>query len=317
LRGLVQADAFVGGEIQLDIGMAERAVATLADQLDADILDVAQGIYDIANANMMEAIRGVTIYKGIDPREYTLLSYGSAGAQHISAIAGELGIRDVLIPALPGAFSAFGLICSDLKIDMTKSVVRELDHVSDAELTAAFEGLEREAVKTLEEQEGASDDAVIERFIEAYYLGQTWETASRAPLGAFDEAARRALIEEFHATHERLWAFRSEDLPIVLLNVRVAATRPVVRPELKEIESGNGTPGNDAFLYERDVRFVGESRASVPFYRRAALRAGDVIQGPAAVVEKTTITVVLDKDSCTVDQFGNLRIAKGAFNGQR
>src|SRR5262249_22267178 len=155
-------------------------------QLGTTALDVAHGIHDISNANMIEAIRGVTIYKGIDPRDYTLFNYGSAGGQHISAIAGELGIRDILIPQLPGAFSSFGLMCSDIKVDRSRPIVRELNSISDTDLSEKFEELEKEALRTLEAQGIPARSAVVQRFIEGYYEGQTWETLAKAPAGRFD-----------------------------------------------------------------------------------------------------------------------------------
>jgi N-methylhydantoinase A len=277
-------------------------------------MDVAQGIYDIANANMIEAIRGVTIYKGIDPRDYTLVSFGSAGAQHISAIAGELGIREILIPRLPGAFSAFGLICSDLKVDRTRSVVRELDAITDAELTESFEELERDALATLAAQGVPADGAVLQRYVEGYYVGQTWETAAKAPPGKFDPDMRAQLAEGFHSTHERLWAFRADELPIVILNIRVSAVGPVAKPQLRQIERGDGSVSESAVIHRRPVWLGGEAEGptTIPFYDRVQLRALDRIEGPAAVVEVTTTTLMHAGDSCVVDGQGNLRITKEA-----
>ncbi len=311
LRGLLQADLFAGGRVRLDRDAARAAIEALSIELGAGPENVAQGIYDIANANMMEAIRGVTIYKGIDPREYTLLCYGSAGGQHVSAIAGELGIRDVIVPRMPGAFSAFGLVCSDLKVDLTRSIVRQLDAIGDEELTSSFQALEAEALATLEQQETRHGAAVVQRFIEGYYLGQTWETVAKAPAGAFDAARREELVKEFHATHERLWAFRADDLPIVLLNIRVSVFAPVEKPKLPQLPNGNGAGDADALLFRRPARLAtsGET-AELAFYDRERLRAGDTIEGPAAVVEPTTTTVLLTGDVCRVDSFGNLRITK-------
>jgi N-methylhydantoinase A len=312
LRGVIQKDAFVGGEIALDIDAARTVIERLGEQLDSDALETATGIHDIANANMIEAIRGVTIYKGIDPRDYTLLSYGSAGAQHISAIAGELGIRNVLIPQLPGAFSAFGLICSDVKVDLTKSIVRPLDDIDDEALSAAFAELEAQALASLELQGLSASGAVLERFMEGHYVGQTWETPARAPVGAFDAARREELVEAFHSTHERLWAFRADDLPIVVVNIRVALAAPVTKPELKRLAQGSGTPSASALMYERPVWWAGdgESARDVPFYDRQQLLFGDTIEGPAAVVEKTTTTLLHEGDVCRADEYGNLRITK-------
>ncbi len=311
LRGVVQTDAFVGGEISLDLDLARAAIGKLADPLDASEIDVARGIHDIANANMIEAIRGVTIYKGIDPREYTLLSFGSAGAQHISAIANELGVRNVIIPILPGAFSAFGLICSDVKVDLTKSVVKTIDALSNDDLNAVFAELEAEALATLEAQDVPASTTVLERFIEGHYAGQTWETVARAPLGEFDDTKRAELIETFHRTHEQLWAFRAADLPITLLNIRVAIASPTLKPQLPQLAKGSGKPSDDAILYRRSVHWASDDGPQeVPFYDRSKLLAEDVIEGPAAVVEKTTTTLLHRGDVCTPDEHSNLRITK-------
>lgn len=311
LRGLVQPDSFAGGNVSLDVDAARRALGATAASLGNATEDVALGIYDIANANMMEAIRGVTIYKGIDPREYTLFCYGAAGAQHISAIAGELGIEQVLVPKLPGAFSAFGLTCSDLSIDLTKSIVRQLDSISDTELVEQFRSLEQEALAMLAEQNVPHGAPVVQRFIEGYYVGQTWETVARAPGGEFSPTFRTKLESTFHETHERLWAFRAEDLPIVLLNVRVAVVAPVEKPALTRLERGSGRPDPTSVLFERVIHLkAGEEQVRLPFYAREALRAGDTIEGPGAVVEQTTTTILLEGDLLRVDDWGNLVITK-------
>jgi N-methylhydantoinase A len=312
VRGVLQADTFVGGEIELDTEAARTALGTVASAVGGELVDVAKGIYDIANANMMEAIRGVTIYKGIDPREYTLLSFGSAGGQHISAIAGELGIREILIPHLPGAFSAFGLICSDLKFDATRPVVRQLATLRDSELTDLFSELEQEGLALLEAQEIDPKDALVQRWVEGHYVGQTWETVAKAPAGVLDADKRAALEEEFHATHERLWAFRADDLPIVVVNVRVSILGPVEKPRLPELSSRNGGGLADALMFERQVHLPGGGGSGdIPFYARARLLAEDVIEGPGAIVETTSTTVLLPGDVCRVDGHGNLRITKG------
>lgn len=275
---------------------------------------MAQGIHDISNANMIEAIRGVTIYKGIDPRDYTLFNYGSAGGQHISAIAAELGIRDILIPQLPGAFSAFGLICSDIKVDRSRPIVRELNSISDADLTEKFEELEKEALRTLEAQGIPARSAVVQRFIEGYYEGQTWETLAKAPAGRFDLTTRNLLVEEFHSTHERLWAFRAEDLPIIIVNIRISAVGPVAKPKLSEIEKGKGTLSKSAMIHRRPVWLRGNSDGptEIPFYDRTQLRAGDRVEGPAAIVELTSTDLMYEGDVCLTDAQGNLRISKEA-----
>jgi N-methylhydantoinase A len=251
----------------------------------------------------------VTIYKGIDPRDYTLLCYGSAGGQHISAVAAELGITDIAVPVMPGAFSAFGLICSDLKVDLTRSVVREFDRISNDELTALFTEMEAEGIASVQSQGVARADIVVERFIEAHHVGQTWETVSRAPTGVFDDARRAELLEEFHRTHERLWAFRAEDIPLVVVNVRVAVVGPVEKPALPRLPKGNGKPSSDAVLFERQIHLGGDFR-TIPFLRREALRTGDTIEGPAAVVEQTSTTLLMEGDRCVVHESGTLRIRK-------
>jgi N-methylhydantoinase A len=310
VRGLLQEDTFVGGQEHLDRSAAEKSIRALMNGKDGDVRELARGIYDIANANMMEAIRGVTIYKGIDPREYALLSYGSAGGQHISTIAGELQIENVVIPPHPGTFSAFGLICSDLKVDQTAAVVQHMDKLTNEELTETFARLERSAVELLEKQGIPKAEIVGERFIEGHYLGQTWETVARAPLGEFDDAKRAELVGEFHRTHERLWAFRADDLPLVVLNARVSVLGPTEKPSVPRLaESSNADPG-EAHMFAREIHLAAEDSRQVPFYARDRLRPGHVIEGPAAIVETTSTTMLFEGDVCGVDVYGNLRIKK-------
>ena len=316
LRGLVQPDSFAGGSVALDIEAARRSIEVTADALGNTAEDVSLGIYDISNANMIEAIRGVTIYKGIDPREYTLFCYGAAGAQHVSAIAGELGIGSVLVPQLPGAFSAFGLTCSDLSIDLSRSVVRQLDSISDNELTEQFRSLEQEALGMLADQNVPHGAPVIQRFIEGYYTGQTWETVAKAPAGSFDATVRLELESTFHETHERLWAFRADDLPIVLLNMRVAVLAPVEKPALTRLERGQERPDPGAVLFERAIHLkAGAAERKLPFYARERLHAGNRIEGPGAVLEQTTTTILLEGDILRVDDWGNLVITKAGGSG--
>jgi N-methylhydantoinase A len=259
---------------------------------------------------MMEAIRGVTIYKGIDPREYALLCYGSAGGQHVSAIAGELQITNVVIPRHPGAFSAFGLICSDLKVDQTAAVVRQIDDLTNEELTEVFAGLERSAIDVLEKQGIAPAQIVGERFIEGHYLGQTWETVSRAPLGKFDEAKRAELIDEFHRTHERLWAFRADELPLVVLNARISLLGRTPKPSITRLSESRSADPGEAHMFDRMVDLTAGEARPLAFYSRDRLRPGHVLEGPAAIVEQTSTTILLEGDTCRMDVFGNLRIAK-------
>lgn len=315
VRGLLQPETFVGGEESLDRSAAVEAVRSLTDGSDEEVEAVSLGIYDIANANMMEAIRGVTIYKGIDPREYSLFCYGSAGGQHISAIAGELQVENIIVPPQPGTFSAFGLICSDLKVDQTAAVVKQVGDLSNEELTEVFDRLERSAVEILEKQGIEPEMIVGERFIEGHYVGQTWETLARAPLGAFDDAKREELVEEFHSTHERLWAFRAEELPLVVLNARVAVLGRTVKPSIPELSKTSNSDPSEALMFSREVQLTSEIAGSIPFYERAKLRPGHVIVGPAAVVEKTSTTILLEGDACTIDKIGNLRIKKERGHG--
>src|SRR5207244_3135980 len=138
----------------------------------------------------------------------------------------------------------------------------------------------------------------------------------RAPLGRFDEALCAELAETFHRTHEQLWAFRADDLPITILNIRVALASPTPKPKLRPLAKGTGKPADDAVMYRRVVHWASDDGPrEVPFYDRTKLLAGDVVEGPAAIVEKTTTTLLHLGDTCSPDEHSNLRITKGILNG--
>jgi N-methylhydantoinase A len=187
--------------------------------------------------------------------------------------------------------------------------VRPLDAIGDDELTTAFAELEQRGLAILSGQGADPASVVSERFVEACYSGQTWETLTKAPLGRYGPAERAELGAEFHRTHERLWAFRADDLPIVILNVRVSLVAARPKPPLARLAAGTGTPAPESLLFEREVHLNGAHRA-LPFFDRDTLRAGDRVQGPAAIVEVTSTTFLLDGDTCSVDTVGNLRIEK-------
>ena len=217
--GRIDPDRFLGGEMKLDGELAVAAVQRLADQLGLDLLEAAEGIVTIANANMSGAIRSRTVQKGRDPREFTLVAFGGAGPMQAAEIADSLGIPEVIVPPYPGITSAMGLLTSDLKYDQMRTVFMTEGAIDaerlDRELAAAAAEL-----RTRLREDGVADGEIeVAAGLDCRYVGQGYELRIPLPEERFTPEA----LEEFHRLHEQEYGHAFRD-PIEIVNLRVTAT---------------------------------------------------------------------------------------------
>jgi N-methylhydantoinase A len=262
--------------------------------------EFAAGILRVVETEMEKAIRVISIERGHDPREFTLVAFGGGGPLHACSLARALRIPMVLIPAMPGALSAVGILLADAVRDYSRTVMLggdAMDRVHDifAELEEqrrtefAAEGLEGAAERTL--------DLRYRR--QGYELNVRWVDA--APLSA---------VEEFHREHRLRYGFSDAERPVEIVNVRlrmIAAGEPY-EPARREMVEGDGRA---ACCAEREVYFDGRFLPT-RFYKRDGLRPGDAFEGPAMITEYTAATVLPPGDSLRVDAFGNLVVTVGA-----
>ena len=220
--GYLNPEALVGGDLKINVSKAREAVAELARALDRSLVEVADGIHQIANANMMRALRAVTSEQGIDPASFTLVAIGGNGAVHACGLAEDLGIERIVVPQTAGLFSALGLLLSDVEHHAVQGFYRRLDSTGPEEVNRAFGPLIAR-VEDLLSQDGftTADARRIEMLAETKYVGQTWTLV--VPVGAYPvtDATLATMRTAFGDAHERAYHYRSDHEPLQLVAFRV------------------------------------------------------------------------------------------------
>ena len=276
------------GTLELDADAAEAALADLAAAADLDgPVAAARGIYRVANATMTRAIRSMTVERGHDPREFTLVTFGGAGPMHAAALADRLGIERVLVPAASGVLSAYGLLAADETHDAARTHRTRIGAADVAAIEARYDDLEA----SVRAETSDFDRATVEREADLRYAGQRYEVTVPAT-DPFDPAAMRA---RFGAAHERVRGYRLDDEPVELVTLRASATIPGEDPPL----SSAGT--EDPHRTTRDVSFEGRYRET-PVLDRAEIPAGESLDGPAIVAGAESTVVVPPGWRSTTDQ---------------
>ncbi len=296
--GRMDAESFLGGEVRLD---GERTLRMMREQKGATetVEGFAAGIVRVVETQMEKAIRVISVERGHDPRDFTLVAYGGGGPLHACALARALRIPKVLVPAMPGALSAVGILLADTVRDHSRTVMLPGDEIGS--LAAQFHELEQQG-----EAEFAAENlsGIAQRSVDLRYRRQGYELNVR-----YDPAKPIGSIEEFHKLHRQRYGFADAARPVEIVNLRlrmIAASEPY-EPKRLKIVPGDGSA---ACCSERDIYFEGGLRPA-RFYKREKLVPGDTIAGPAMVTEYTSATLVLPGCTACVDGLGNLVIEIG------
>jgi N-methylhydantoinase A len=299
--GRLNPDYFLGGEIGLDVEGARRAIEErCARPLGLSVVEAANGIVEIANAAMVNALHLISVQRGYDPRAFVLFGFGGAGPVHANALARDAEMPTLLIPRSPGIFSATGLLSTDLKRDAAVTVMRRLAELDAAETERTFAELESAAADELA-REGVGRDAIeFQRQLDLRYVGQSFELT----IPAGDDLATR-----FHDEHDRTYGFAAPGEPVECVSLRLTSVGRIAKPPLTRLEHG-ATPEPKA---RRPVYFAeAGDYVDCPIHDRYALPAGDRLQGPAVIEEFDSTTVVHPGFTVRVDDVGNLIIEKEA-----
>ena len=299
--GRVDPNVFAGGEFQLDPALSATALDTVGSELGLDTEEIAQGILDVVNAKMAQAIRTLTVEKGIEPRDFAIVAFGGAGAMHAAFLAEELDIVTMLVPRFPGAFSAWGMLETKLRRDAARGFPFALDGADLLGLGKIF----RELSTTVSDQvlsEGVGDDDVEVRCaIDARYIGQ--EYTLTIPVGDIatinSETWPTQIKAAFDAQHHGRFGHSNADAPIEFVIARATALGDLGRAEPSAIDAQDG----DIESVISDVSFSGKSYQA-PVIQRENLSAGAAIPGPAIIAEPTATTVIPPGWDLTVDQYG-------------
>jgi N-methylhydantoinase A len=300
--GRLGSNSLLGGRMTLDNDATGRAMTKLAQRLGINERELAEGILAISNAKMADAMRTITVEKGIDPREFTLVAYGGAGPMHAVELAYELEIGEILIPRFPGAFSAWGMLQSDIRSDFTANFFFPADRVDPVAVRKVFQSLQDQGRALLEQEHVASEDMVFTLAADLRYVGQ--ENTLSIPLSI--ESGVPDILKVFHSAHERRFGHAQPNNPVEFVNLRLAAVGRLAR----ERQAFACRPqAASPVIGKRDLTFGGQTmRANI--FNRALVTDPTRYFGPAVIEEESATTFVPPGYGFRLDEWGNLLIQK-------
>ncbi len=317
ILGRLGEESFLGGEMPLDRTAAIAAVQNrIAEPLAMDINDAAVAILRIANAHMALALRAVSVERGRDPRDYCLVASGGAGPLHGCTLARELNIPTVIVPRLPGQFSAWGMLTCDLRQDYVQTLVRDYATVKAEEIQSALTTLLNDGLAALGQDQAFGDNrAAVDCRLDLRYQGQEYTVAVPLPEPGFSAADREPVSARFHELHGLLYGHAAPEEALELVGVRVTVHRPVDRGHSKATPHASVSEIQRlASPYAQRRAYMGEGHDFVetPVYRRSDLAPGTQLLGAAIIEETASTTVVLPGDRVEVVATGELviRIAR-------
>jgi len=299
----------LGGTFKLDRPAAERAVQTIADALGISLMAAARGIIDIVNENMFGALRMISVQQGYDPRDFALMGFGGAGPLHVNAVARLMGSYPAVSPMSPGVLCALGDATTRMRTEAARSLSKRLSETSAHEVIATLRAMEGQVRSELIADGIDPAEIETEFEVDVRYSGQAFEVPMRITLVDLDAMGLAALTARFDAEHRRLFTFNM-DTEHELVNLRAVAVGHALELPAHRLPPGDGDPAQ-AKLRDHVLWMDGAEQAAV-IYDRALLEAGDVIPGPAIVIEMDSTTLIETRHQGTVDAFGNILITPEA-----
>ena len=308
ILGRLNANYFLGGEILLGLKEAEAAIQThVGVPLGLDLVEAAHGVTRIADTNMAQAVEVMTVERGYDPRDFVLVAYGGAGPCHAVSVARELGIKKVVIPRLPGQFSAFGMLLTDLKREYVLSHVKILPEINPETLEAMYKSLEQEGRAEFRHEGFSEKELMVKRAAEMRYAGQEFSLV----VSPVDMPVTANALTELKRRFDQVYQFRYghafPETEAELVSLRLEVYGLLTKPDIDRMSLVENAD-RDASVGERAVYFVGSGFTSCAIYRRAFLNPGERISGPAIIEEPASTTVIHPGDIAFADASGNLII---------
>jgi len=303
--GYLDREALLGGELPIDAASAEAAIARdVAGPLGLGVEDAASKIVEIVNANMAEALRIVSVERGHDPCDFALIAFGGAGPVHAALLAEELGMPEVVVPPAPGAFSALGLVATDLKRDYSRTFYADLGAVEPGRIAAALEAMAAEGEAMLEAARVPAERRAMLRSADVRYRRQAYELTVPFPDGPVTRASVDALAAAFHDKHRQTYGHANPSEPVQLVNLRLTALGRLPRLELKQHAAASRV------LRERRVWFAETGFVTCPVHWREGLAADTSVAGPA-IVEAVDATIVVPPGwAAAIDARGYIRMRR-------
>ncbi|WP_321447448.1 hydantoinase/oxoprolinase family protein [uncultured Cohaesibacter sp.] len=296
----------LGGRMKVRRDLALESVQRLADQLGLGVMETADGILQVVIANMAKAIRVISVQRGHDPRDYTLMAFGGAGPLHAARLAQELDISRMIIPLTPGALCALGLLLTDLRADFAISRLTELNANSLNAVEGGFAELSAQAQEWFVSDNIPEERRKEVRTVDMRYAGQNYELSVPVPAGPITLDTFKQLEEGFEAVHKQRFGFIAKGEKIQLVTLRLEAIGEVKKAQLQSYPF-DGPSADAAKIGERDVWLASAGDfVTSPVYDRKLLKHGNQISGPAIIEQMDTTSVILPEMTATVDANLNL-----------
>jgi N-methylhydantoinase A len=299
----------LGGRMPIDAAAAREAIEDLAKKLGMGIMDIARGVISVVVAKMVRAVRVISVQRGYDPRQFTLVGFGGAGPLHAGWIARELNIKKILIPERPGIECAFGILTTDMRSDFTQTHIIAPDPENLSDINDILSGLEAQAQEWLSAEKLPVNQREIRHSVDMRYVGQNFELTIPLPGGALNKEHFGQLIRDFYDAHERTYGYKTEGEPTQLVTFRVEALGLTPKVSLSPHSLDGDDPGR-ALIDEREVYFGQQDGGTVVclIYDRDELNPGNRIAGPAVVEQMDSTTVILPGQRAQMDEYRNIII---------
>ena len=302
LLGYLNSERIYGGSIRLDPARAESAIGPLAARFGFSLIEAAHGVVEVANANMLRALRLVSVQRGYDLREFALIAYGGAGPLHAGALARQAGISSVIVPAHSGAFSALGCLVSPLRYDTVQTHRSRLETWDAKVVEERFSALEAQCLRPLLDEGHAVERIVLLRSLDLRYVGQNYELEI-----GFVPGGPGALRAAFEKRHRQLYGYATGE-NVECVNLRVTARAAEEPPPMPAPPSGTSAAATGSHR----AYFPETGAVEMLRYDRASLPPGHLVEGPAMVEDDWSTTIVYPGMRCVADRLGNLVIEAGA-----
>lgn len=302
--------SLVGGEMKLDVESSMNAVKTIADKLKVDIYTAAKGIYDIVNENMYGAIRVVSVEKGYDPREFSLLALGGAGPLHANALGKLSGSFPVIIPPMPGVLSALGFLQSVIRNEFSKTFIRLLSALDEKTVLSELEELGANCKEWLTEEGVPENQRTVKHEVDVRYYRQGHEIPIEVNIDELRSQGLSVIKEKFDDIHEKAYGFKM-DSEVEIVNIRAVALGEVKALKLPINEAGT-KDASEAIIDHGHEAFFDKEFLKTPIYARELLKPNNEVHGPAIIIQKDSTTLVMPGNVGIVDQYMNLLIKEEA-----
>ena len=297
---------FCGGEINADIKSVDKHITALSKKLKLSKMETARGIIRIANNNMTNALKLISVNKGHDPRDFTLVAFGGGGGMHATSLAMELNIPKVIIPINSSVFSAWGMLMSDLRRDFILTKLNKMDLESLKSINETFGNIESKAIANFKKEKLQKNKIQFQRFASLRYLGQDHSVEVPLPNGKYGKNELNKILSTFHNQYEKEFTYRLDN-PVELIQFHLVAIAKIEKPKLeKRLKTGRKT--KDAIKSRRKVDFDQFGDRISDIYDFDLLEPKMTFSGPAIVEDASTTVVIFPGQKCTVDDYANLHI---------